>query len=609
MTELASIDELTPWARSPVRVVEERPWPRLFEARAAERPTATAVICEDDSVSYRELNERANRMARLLRARGVGAEDVVGLALPRTPELVASVLAVLKAGAVFLPLDLDHPAERIAYLLGDSGAELVLTTSELAGELPPGTAAIVVDAPATAAELAGARGDDLDDAEVGGPIGLDRAAYLIYTSGSTGRPKGAVLTHEGIGSLVATAVDRLGVDADSTVAQFASIGFDVAVWDLTMSLCVGGTVVLVPTHRRVAGPELTDYLVAHRVTHMILPPSLVAALPEQARLPVGAVLVVGTETVPPEVIRRWTGPLQVVTAYGLTEATVNSTLWTADADWSGPAPIGRPDPNTHTYVLDEMLRPVGVGEVGELYIAGRGLARGYRGRHALTASRFVADLFAADGARMYRTGDRARWRPDGALDFLGRADQQVKLRGHRIEPGEVETALLAQPGVTQAAVVVREDHPGRRLLVGYVVLDATAAEPARVRARLADALPAHMVPTVLVPLPGGLPMTPNGKLDRGALPAPLIGPSGGRAPRDEAERQWCRRLADALDLPEVGPEDDFFALGGDSITAVRVLRAAHEDGLRVRVRELMELRTPEALAARHPAADRTPAVP
>ena len=603
----ASIDALTPWARSPVRVVEERSWSRLFEARAAEHPEAAAVVCEDDAVSYRELDERANRMARLLRARGVGAEDVVGLALPRTPELVASVLAVLKAGAVFLPLDLDHPAERIAHLLGDSGAELVLTTSELAGELPPGAAVIVVDAPATAAELAGHRGEVLDDAEVGGPIGLDRAAYLIYTSGSTGRPKGVVLTHEGIGSLVATAVDRLGVDADSRVAQFASIGFDVAVWDLTMSLCVGGTVVLVPAHRRVAGPELTDYLVAHRVTHMVLPPSLVAALPEQARLPEGAVLVVGTETVPPEVIRRWTGPLRVVTAYGLTEATVNSTLWTADAEWSGPVPIGRPDPNTHVYVLDEMLRPAGVGEAGELYIAGRGLARGYRGRHALTASRFVADLFAADGARMYRTGDRARWRPDGTLDFLGRADQQVKLRGHRIEPGEVETALLAQPGVTQAAVVVREDHPGRRMLVGYVVLDATAAEPARVRARLADALPAHMVPTVLVPLPGGLPMTPNGKLDREALPAPLIGPGGGRAPRDEAERQWCRRLADALDLPEVGPEDDFFALGGDSITAVRVLRAAHEDGIRVRVRELMELRTPEALAARHPAA--TPAVP
>ncbi|MGE0841085.1 MAG: amino acid adenylation domain-containing protein [Pseudonocardia sp.] len=597
-----SIDELTPWARSPLREVDELPWSRLFENRAAERPTATAVVCEDESLSYHELNDRANRMARLLRARGVGAEDVVGLALPRSPELVVAVLAVLKAGAVFLPVDLDHPAERVAYLLDDSGAGLVLTTTDLAGELPSATAAVRVDAAATVAELAGRSGADLDDAEVGGPIDLDRAAYLIYTSGSTGRPKGALLTHEGIGSLVATAVDRLGVDARSRVAQFASIGFDVAVWDLTMSLCVGGTVVLVPAHRRVAGPELTDYLCANGITHMILPPSLVAALPPESRLPDGAVLVVGTETVPPEVLRRWTGPLRVVTAYGLTEATVNSTLWTAEPGWSGPAPIGRPDPNTHAFVLDERLRPVGVGEVGELYIAGRGLARGYRGRAGLTASRFVADPFAVDGSRMYRTGDRVRWRADGTLDFLGRADQQVKLRGYRIEPGEIETALLAQPGVTQAAVVVREDQPGRRMLVGYVVLDASADPPADVRARLADSLPAHMVPTVLVPIAGGLPMTPNGKLDRDALPAPQLEAGGGRPARDDAERRWCRRLAEALDLPEVGPEDDFFALGGDSITAVRVIRGAHEDGLRVRVRELMELRTAEALAARFPAA-------
>jgi len=595
----ASIDELTPWARAVPRSVEDQPWSRLFEARVAERPGAVAVVCEDDSWTYGELNERANRLARVLRARGVGTEGVVGLALPRGPELVASVLAVLKAGAAFLPLDLDHPGERITYLLEDSAAGLVLTTAEGADELPGGTPTLLLDAPETLSELVGARGHDLDDAELGGPLLLDQAAYLIYTSGSTGRPKGAVLTHEGIGSLVATALDRIGVDADSRVAQFASIGFDVAVWDLTMSLCVGGTVVVVPAHRRVAGPELTEYLSAHRVTHMILPPSLVAALPADARLPEGAVLIVGTETVPPEVLRRWTGPLRVVTAYGLTEATVNSTLWMAERGWEGPAPIGRPDPNTHAYVLDEQLRPVGVGEVGELYIAGRGLARGYRGRHGLTGSRFVADPFAGvAGARMYRTGDRARWRADGILDFLGRADHQVKLRGYRIEPGEIEAALLAQPGVTQAAVLVREDEPGRKMLVGYVVLDG--ADPLRVRAALAETLPDHMVPTVLVPVPGGLPMTPNGKLDREALPAPRIEVGAGRAPRDDAERRWCTRLADALDLPGVGPEDDFFALGGDSITAVRVIRAAHADGMRVRVRDLMELRTPEALAARLP---------
>ncbi|AXB47512.1 hypothetical protein A4R43_37835 [Amycolatopsis albispora] len=444
------------------REVPELTWPVAFETQVRRTPDAVAVVCEDERLTYRELNAAANRVARLLRQRGVRAEDVVGVALPRTPLLVIALLGVMKAGGAYLPLDLDHPEDRIAYLLEDSGAGHVLSTVDLAGELPAGTEPILLDDPALGLET-------YPDTNVDSPHELERAAYVIYTSGSTGLPKGVVLSHDGIGSLIATATERLGIGPESRVVQFASAGFDVTVWDLVMSLCVGGRVILVPSHRRVAGPELTGYIAKNGATHMILPPSLVAALPPECELPEGAVLVVGTETVPPELIARWSRQLRVVAAYGLTEATVNSTLWRAEPDWTGPVPIGKPDPNTRCYILDDNLRPVPIGAEGELYVAGRGLARGYVGRPGLTAERFVADLFGAPGDRMYRTGDRARWRADGNIDFLGRADHQVKIRGHRIEPGEIESVLSAHESVSRVAVVPREVKPGDRRLVAYVV--------------------------------------------------------------------------------------------------------------------------------------------
>ncbi|WP_449065069.1 AMP-binding protein, partial [Planomonospora algeriensis] len=328
----------------------------------------------------------------LLRARGVRAEDVVAVAVPRSADMVVALLGVMKAGAAYLPLDLDHPADRVAYMVEDARARAVVSTADLAGDLPATSAPrLLLDDPAVAAELAALADTDLTGlADLSG-LGLARAAYVIYTSGSTGRPKGVVVSHDGIGSLIATAVERLGVDAASRVVQFASAGFDVAVWDLVMSLCVGGTAIVVPAERRVAGQELTGYLAEHRATHMILPPSLVAALPAECELPEGAVLVVGTEAVPAELIARWGRRMRVVVAYGLTEATVNSTLWLADPDLPGPVPIGVPDPGTRCYVLDSALRPVPPGAVGELYVSGRGLARGYLGRPGLTSERFVPD--------------------------------------------------------------------------------------------------------------------------------------------------------------------------------------------------------------------------
>ncbi|MFE5631612.1 amino acid adenylation domain-containing protein [Streptomyces sp. NPDC056543] len=576
----------------------ELSWPAAFERQAGRTPDAVALVCEDRELTYAELNAAANRLARLLASRGVGAEDIVAVAVPRSVDLVVSLLAVMKAGAAYLPLDADHPRDRIAYMLADAGARTVLTTRELSDALPdaPGVARLLLDEPSLTAER-----DALDGADLGLDIALDRAAYVIYTSGSTGRPKGVVVSHDGVGSLVATATDRIGITAESRVVQFASVGFDVTVWDLIMSLCVGGRIIVVPTERRVAGPALTEYIARHGATHMILPPSLVSALPQECELPDGAVLIVGTEAVPSELIARWAGRLQVVVAYGLTEATVNSTLWVATPDRPGPAPIGEPDPNTRAYVLDAALRLVPVGTEGELYVSGRGLARGYLGRPGLTSERFVADPYATEpGARMYRTGDRVRWGADGNLEFLGRADGQIKIRGHRIEPGEIESAFMACPGIAQAAVLVREDHRSAKRLVAYLVAES-GTDPesavAEARARIAGTLPDHMVPSAVVRLDGPLPLTPNGKLDSRALPEPRwTATAGGDAPTTPAETALAGLFAEVLDLPSVGVHDSFFELGGDSIVAIQLVNLAREAGLVITPRDVFRQRTVAALA-------------
>ncbi|WP_092535120.1 non-ribosomal peptide synthetase [Amycolatopsis arida] len=577
------------------RPAPELTWPAAFAEQVRHRPEAVAVVCEGERLTYAELDAAANRLARLLADRGVGTEDVVAVALPRSAELVVALLAVLKAGAAYLPLDADHPHDRLGFMLTDAGARIVLTDADTVSDLPDtaGVRPVVLDDPAIRAALAA-----LPDTDPAVPITLANAAYVIYTSGSTGRPKGVVVTHDGVGSLVATAVDRLGVGPDSRVVQFASVGFDVAVWDLVMSLCVGGRVVVVPTERRVAGPALTGYIAEHAATHMILPPSLVAALPPECTLPEGAVLVVGTEAVPAELVARWSRRLRVVVAYGLTEATVNSTLWLAEPGRPGPVPIGRPDPNTRCYVLDAALRPVPVGVEGELYVAGRGLARGYRGRPGLTAERFVADPLGPTGSVMYRTGDRVRWAADGNLEFLGRVDAQLKIRGHRVEPGEVESVLMAAEGVAQAAVLAREDHRGVRRLVAYVVGDGEGVAPEAARAHAAATLPEYLVPSVVVVLDGPLPLTPNGKLDTAALPAPdWTGLAGDAAPRTPAEHTLAGLVADVLGLPSVGVHDSFFELGGDSIVAVRLVAAARRAGLAITPRQVFRLRTVAALAA------------
>ncbi|AVT28964.1 non-ribosomal peptide synthetase [Plantactinospora sp. BC1] len=581
------------------RTVPEETLPAMFAGRVAQTPEAVAVVDRQRTLSYAQLDAEAARMARLLAGYGVGPETVVGVAVPRSTETVAVVLGVLRLGAAFLPLDLGHPAERLGYMVEDSGARIVVTTPEAAERLPelPGVHRLLVEplqpepVPATPVDPAGT-----------GPVvpaGLDHCAYVIYTSGSTGRPKGVVVSHEGLGSLVATAVDRMGVDDSSRVLQFASTGFDVFVFELAMALGVGGRLVIAPDETRAPGRPLVDLLERERVSHAILPPSLVSALPPDCQLPAGLVVLVGTETVPPDVIGRWARRLRLFAAYGLTEATVNSTLWRAEPDWSAAVPIGQPDPNTRAYVLDERLRPVPPGVAGELYVGGRGLARGYLGRPGLTSERFVADPYGPAGARMYRTGDRARWRADGILDFLGRVDDQVKIRGFRIELGEVEAVLARHPGVRQAAVVVHRDADLTRL-AGYVVPAAGPLDPAEVRAHAAEALPDYMVPSAVLVLDGPLPLTANGKLDRRALPAPdWAALTGDDAPVSPAEQTVAELVAEVLRLPRVGISDNFFALGGHSMAAMRLLgRIRAALGVDLAVRDIFEAPTVAGLADR-----------
>lgn len=462
-------------------------WPALFAEQVKARPEAVALVFEDQRLSYAELDERANRLAHALIARGAGPERVVALALPRSVELIVAEVAVLKSGAAYLPVDSDYPVERIGYMLADAEPVCLVTTTAVTDDIPAdedrhsadgrgGMARLLLDLPETAAELADRPAHDPTDTDRGAALTTLNAAYVIYTSGSTGRPKGVVLSHAGVAGLVATQTERFGIGPASRVLQFASPSFDVAFWDLCLGLLSGGRLVVVPSELRVPGAALADYANAHGITFMILPPALLAAMPDDALLPPGATLLAGTERVSPELVGRYARGRMMFNAYGPTEATTNSTLGLCDPDIPAGAvvPIGVPDPGTRAYVLDARLRPVPAGVPGELYLGGAGLARGYLGRPGLTAERFVADPFGAPGERLYRTGDLVRWKPDGRLEFLGRADTQIKIRGFRIEPGEIESVLRAHPVVGQAAVVAREDQPGLRRLAAYVVpaLDA-----------------------------------------------------------------------------------------------------------------------------------------
>ena len=542
----------------------------LVAARAAGCPDAVAVVCGDVVVSFGELEARAGRLARVLQAAGAAPETVVGLCLERGAEMVVAVLAVWKAGAAYLPVDPGWPAERAGFVLADGGAGIVVSRGELAG----GAAGRVVrlDDPVVAVTVAAG------PAAAVVPVAAGQLAYVIYTSGSTGTPKGVQVGHGSVVNLAAALRPVLGAGPGVRVLQFASFSFDASVLDVAVTLAAGGTLVVATAAQRAEPGLLTAVVRGAGVAAASVVPSLLEVL-DPGELAGVSTLLVGAEPLPARLARRWAAGRRLVNTYGPTEATVMVTTGVVDPGTEQAPPIGSPVANTRLFVLDGRLRPVPGGVAGELYIGGAQVARGYLGRPVLTAERFIADPFAGDGSRLYRTGDRARWTAGGELAFAGRVDDQVKIRGFRVEPGEVEAVLAACPGVGQAVVTAREEESGDRRLAAYLVpadghgdQDGAGGLAAAARGHAAGRLPDYMVPASVTVL-DALPLTGSGKVDRAALPAPdyTTTTAGGRGPVTLREEILCQAFADVLGLERVGAEDNFFELGGHSLLATRLV--------------------------------------
>jgi len=568
----------------------------LVVAHAAADPDAVAVVCGPRQVTYGRLVDRARRLAGLLREHGVGPESVVALCLPRGVDMVTAVLGVWLAGGAYLPLDPGHPAERLAFMLADGEARLLLGDRSVAGELPgDDLPAIWLDDRDLQAEL------DTRTVEDDVPVDPRTLAYVIYTSGSTGVPKGTRLTHGGVVHLDAALGPLLEVVPRRRVLQFASFGFDAAVLDLAVTLGRGGTLVIAAGADRSDPARLAALVTARGIESASLVPSLLEVL-DPALVPGLRTVICGSERMTETVARTWARDRRLVNCYGPTEATVITVAGPVDPGEGRAPSIGRPVPNARLYVLDRWLNPAPVGVPGELYLGGPQLARGYGRRPALTAERFVADPFAADGSRLYRTGDRVRWLADGRLDFVGRADDQVKVRGFRIEPGEVDAVLAGHPSVRSAVTVVNGAGAQARL-VSYVVPADQAEGVAghdELRAFAALRLPEFMIPAAFVEL-AAAPLTPNGKLDRAALPDPGLRPDLVRRytpPSTRTEELVAGVWAELLGLDRVGAEDDFFALGGHSLLATRVMSRIHaEFGAEVPLAALFDRPTVRGLAA------------
>jgi amino acid adenylation domain-containing protein/non-ribosomal peptide synthase protein (TIGR01720 family) len=590
LDELGNRAVLTRPPSTPVAITE------LFAAQVARTPEAVAITCEGRSWAYSELDQASNRLAHLLAGRGAGPGQTVALLFSRSAEAIVSILAVLKTGAAYLPIDPALPSARIEFMLGDAAPIATVTTSDLAERLDGlGVAVINVNDPA---ELAfGAQ----PSTALPSPT-PDDIAYMIYTSGTTGVPKGVAITHRNVIQLLGT----LGAELPEAGvwSQWHSLSFDVSVWEIFGALLHGGRLVVVPESVARSPEDLHALLETEHVSVLTQTPSAALMLSPQGLE--SMVLVVAGEACPAELVDRWASrgreeqgqPARVmINAYGPTEATiyaaVSAPLTAGSGSGSRTVPIGTPVPGAASFVLDEWLRPVPIGVVGELYVAGAGVASGYVRRASLTGSRFVACPFGAPGTRMYRTGDLVRWGADGQLQYLGRADEQVKIRGYRIELGDVQAALAGLDGVQQAVVIAREDRPGDKRLVGYVT---GTAELAGARAALAKRLPAYMVPAAVVAV-ATLPLTPNGKLDKRALPAPTYGDVDQyRAPGSAVEDILAGIYAEVLGLPRVGVDDSFFELGGDSIMSMQVVARARAAGLTCRPRDVFVEQTVARLA-------------
>jgi amino acid adenylation domain-containing protein len=587
--------QLQAWSVNPAPYVVDEPVHQLFERHALETPQATALLFGEESLTYGELNRRANQLAHHLIGMGVRPDVKVGIAVERSVEMIVGLLAILKAGGAYVPLDPEYPADRLAYMLADSGIALLLTQSAVKDGLPAAEGLPVLDL--NTLELDGAPEHNPQVA-----LHAENLAYVIYTSGSTGRPKGAAIRHRALASCMTWMQQTYALTAADTVLHKAPFSFDVSAWEIFWPLTTGVRLVVANPGDQRDPERITELIRRHQITTLNFVPAMLQAflahegIEAQTRL---RYVICGGEAMPAatqgEALRRLAG-VSLQNLYGPTETTIHVTQWTCRDDGQTLVPIGRPIAETKAYVLDGALGAVPQGVAGELYIGGELLARGYLGRPSLSAERFVADPFGQDGERLYRTGDLVRWNGEGQLEYLGRIDHQVKIRGLRIELGEVEAQLLAQPEVREAVVVAHSGAAGTRL-AGYVSAHAgQTVEAGELRERLAQTLPDYMVPSAIMVL-DSLPLNANGKVDRKALPEPGYESAGEyEAPQGEVEEALAAIWADVLQVPRVGRQDNFFELGGDSILSLKVISRAQAKGLKLTPRQIFERQTLAGLA-------------
>lgn len=574
LTPAAREEMVTRW-RGPALAVPDLSVPALFEERVRATPHAVALAVGTERLTYAELNERANRLARVVRARGAAPGERVALCLRRTPDLIAGVLAVLKSGAAYVPVDPGYPAARMASILDDAAPVAVLAHEECAGSLPGGHDVLVLER--LADELAAQDGDD-----PAYEVSPSDVAYVLYTSGTTGRPKGVLIEHHSVTGFVEAARHLFDITPDDRVLGYASANFDVSVGEMFNALLTGAQLHLVPDDVRLDVGLLQELLEKERISLVDLPPAVLALL-DPDRLPDLRIVFVGGEAFPGELVNRWNRDgHRFFNGYGPTECTVTMVVHECPGHWDASPPIGLPIANHVAHVLDEHLEPVPYGVIGELLVGGEGLTRGYLGAPELTREKVIADPFdsTADG-RLYHTGDLVRRRRDGSLVFVGRKDQQVKIRGLRIELGDVEAALATCPGVSQVAVVPWADPHGERHLVAYTASSGATVEVPELRTHAAARLPGYMVPSFFVTL-DALPLTVSGKVDQRALPDPdpdhlAARETGGALPRTETERVLAEEVfAKALRQERVGVHDDFFAIGGNSLQAASLMSLLSE---------------------------------
>ncbi|MEH1861785.1 MAG: amino acid adenylation domain-containing protein [Nostoc sp.] len=551
---------------------------QLFEEQVERTPEAVAVEFEGEQLTYRELNTKANQLAHYLQSLGVKSEVLVGICIERSLEMIVGLLGILKAGGAYVPLDPAYPGERLAFMLQDASVPVLLTETQQLGKLPQHLARVVC-LDSDCSEIA-----CLSEENPTSEVAPNNLAYVIYTSGSTGKPKGVLLVHRGLCNLATAQIQLFNVQPDSRILQFASLSFDASVSEIFMALVAGATLVLAKRDSLMPGQALVELMRKKNITTVTLPSSVLAVMPSD-KLPALRTIIVAGEVCPANLMAHWGSDRQFFNAYGPTEATVCATVALCN-DATQKLPIGRPIANTQTYILDEKLQPVPINVSGELYIGGACLARGYLNRPELTAQKFIPNPFSHEpGSRLYKTGDLARYLPDGNIEFLGRIDHQVKIRGFRIELGEIEAVLRQHPAVQSTVVVLREDLPHQKQLVAYVVCHRDYEEKVTqklipdIRRFLQERLPDYMVPSAFVLL-DALPLTPNGKVARLTLPAPdTTRPDLEEnfvAPRTQIEKVLAEVWSEALGLEQIGIYDKFLELGGHSLLAIQIINRLRE---------------------------------